>query len=587
MQLKQTRGPRSFPNPLRAAPEEAQPVQFFDALAWLALVVALVVLFATFRDYGVPWDAEGEVKYGKLLVRYYTSWFRDHSAFEFINFRFYGGGFELPFALISKLSPFGVYETRHLVSGLLGIVGMAATWRLARALGGARAGAVAAWLLMLNPSWYGHSFINVRDVPFGAGMITCLLLSLRMLDELPRISWRSALAFGLALGLTTSVRVGGVLALVFLLAPIGLWWLGRLRAPELRATLLQDTLRIAGSLLHVIGAAYAVIAVLWPWAIQSPLNPWRALTMFSRFPFEENVLFDGKLVPASDLPASYLPVQFVVRQPESLLLGLAAVGLIALWGLRRLSRARVAALTESSGLRWFAVAFAGLFPFVYFIALRPVAYNGMRHFLFVVPTLTALAALAYDRLLQAPARPLRLALAGGLLVAGVAQTRELVELHPNQYVYFNHLVGGVNGAEGRFELDFWGTSLAEAAEEFADELESRGDLPEGNEAPFKIYVCGNMWSAALFFPRGLEPVSSIEQADFQIAINNHFCKHPTGSRQLLDVKREGAVLSYVDDMRSLRRNPKPAESVDRPAVSAKQHGAAERERGIAPPRPRL
>src|SRR5262247_1561302 len=114
--------------------------EHFDSAARLTLGAAIAVAFATFRDYGVPWDAQGEAEYGRLLIRFYRSWFRDQAAFEFINFKFYGGGFELPAALLARISPFGVYETRHLLTALLGVAGLAATWALARRLGGARAG---------------------------------------------------------------------------------------------------------------------------------------------------------------------------------------------------------------------------------------------------------------------------------------------------------------------------------------------------------------------------------------------------------------------------------------------------------------
>ncbi|MGZ9222659.1 MAG: hypothetical protein ACXW4Q_11170, partial [Anaerolineales bacterium] len=40
-----------------------------------------------------------------------------------------------------------------------------------------------------------------------------------------------------------------------------------------------------------------------------------------------------------------------------------------------------------------------------------------------------------------------------------------VRLHPYEYVYYNQFIGGVKGAVDRFELDYWGTSYREAADE--------------------------------------------------------------------------------------------------------------------------
>ena len=40
----------------------------------------------------------------------------------------------------------------------------------------------------------------------------------------------------------------------------------------------------------------------------------------------------------------------------------------------------------------------------------------------------------------------------------------LVTLHPYQYIYYNSLVGGVQGAFRRYEMDYWGTSYRAAIE---------------------------------------------------------------------------------------------------------------------------
>jgi hypothetical protein len=230
-----------------------------------------------------------------------------------------------------------------------------------------------------------------------------------------------------------------------------------------------------------------------------------------------------------------------------MLLGVAGSVLL---GLRAL-RVQRATFLEAQAVRVVSVAVAAAFPLLYFIVARPVAYNGMRHFLFVLPPLSVLAALAFDRAFdELKVRWMRVALALGLALAGIAQVRGLVALYPEQYVYFNSLVGGPAGAQGRYELDYWGTSLAEATRGLEHELERSDQLPDPGETPLKVYVCGNVWSAATYFPPGLKPVESLASADFQIAINEFFCKPAPGSRRLFEVTRAGALLSFVDDLRA-------------------------------------
>lgn len=59
--------------------EEQLPYRPLDWVARLVVVAALGLVFVTFRDYGVPWDGQGEAAYGELLVKYYASWLRDQS----------------------------------------------------------------------------------------------------------------------------------------------------------------------------------------------------------------------------------------------------------------------------------------------------------------------------------------------------------------------------------------------------------------------------------------------------------------------------------------------------------------------------
>jgi hypothetical protein len=64
-------------------------------------------------------------------------------------------------------------------------------------------------------------------------------------------------------------------------------------------------------------------------------------------------------------------------------------------------------------------------------------------------------------------RTLRLAvtIVGVLLILDLGHvTVFMIREHPYQHLYFNGLAGGIRGAEGRFELDYWGLSYREGLE---------------------------------------------------------------------------------------------------------------------------
>ena len=103
-------------------------------------IVKPILIVLTFPEYGIIWDEEVQRQYGLLLLDYYASGLTDLSAFNYDNLYLYGGGFDMAGALLERVSPYGPYETRHLLGGMIGLLGMMGGWRLARLLGGERTG---------------------------------------------------------------------------------------------------------------------------------------------------------------------------------------------------------------------------------------------------------------------------------------------------------------------------------------------------------------------------------------------------------------------------------------------------------------
>src|SRR5476651_1986400 len=186
------------------------------AIAVLAAVAILAVF--TFRDYGLAWDDYTHAQYGDLLLKLYGSGFADTRALSFVNLFMYGGGFDMAATLAAKMLPFDLFETRRLIGALIGIVGLLATWRLGRRLGGPVAGLCALVLLATCPLYYGHMFINAKDSPFATTMIVVVLGAVRAFDEYPRPNWRTILLIGLAVGAAFGSRILALLVAPYLAA---------------------------------------------------------------------------------------------------------------------------------------------------------------------------------------------------------------------------------------------------------------------------------------------------------------------------------------------------------------------------------
>lgn len=526
----------------------------WDRLSVALFLLVTLLIAATFRDYGISWDEPFHIEYGARLLKYYASWGADTSAFHYINLYLYGGLFDAPVALLAQWLPFGLIDNRHLLIALSGLLGIVGTWRLAGFLAGPRAAFFAALLLVTMPGWYGHMFINPKDIPFATTMIWASYFLARLAPSLPRPAWRELLLFGAYAGMAMGMRIGGVLLFAYLGGVVALWLGARTLWSRAPRRWVPATLPLAARLGVATLVAYGIMVVAWPWALSAPLqHPFEALTTFSHFPFDTPVLVEGRWLHSNHLPIDYLPLMIAVKVPllqMALLIGLLPVAL------RR--AAQLPALTRDGDMRWLAWSvplIALLLPLAYALITRPVLYNEMRHFLFVQPPMAVLCGVAADRLwryLQPRAMALRVTVAALLSLYMFQHLAGMARLHPYEYVSYNRGVGGVAGANRLFELDYWSTSHKELYAALKERLRA-----EGGEAalhqPWRIRLCGAPEAALYYFEKEWRPlwIGIKGEADFEVGITGHACPPPQRPATI-EIVRDGALLGYVND---LRRQP--------------------------------
>ena len=521
----------------------------WDRLAWALFILAALLVILTFRDYGVTWDEDVHQWYGVFVLDYYLSFFRDLRALHWGDLYNYGAAFDMTAAALDKISPFGIYATRHLLNGLVGVLGIIGTWKLGRALAGPRAGFIAALFLLLTPNYYGQMFNNPKDVPFAVGMAWALYYLVRIIPELPRPPAREVLKLGLATGMALGIRVGGLLlfgytGLVLLLFVI---WRS-IEARRATTFLTESWTGFWRVLLPLTAVAYPVMLAFWPWAQRAPFTrPLQTLAYFSHEIFPYRTLFDGNYVWAARLPWSYLPTYIVLALPELVLLLLAAAPVVAVAVLAREGRS----LPRSQTLQRFIVGFVILFPVAYAVAIRAVLFDGMRHFIFVLPPIAALAALIADRGLTwlEGFRLRRLAYAA-LAAYGLFHVSIMARLHPDEYVYYNALTGGVPGAAGLFKLDYWANSYAEDVRGLEHYLRAEYGAAFSKQV-FTVAVCGPAASAAAYFPKNFIYTKDRQQAEFFIAFTKDDCNKAVPGQVVYRVERLDTLLSEVIDRRAI------------------------------------
>jgi len=130
--------------------------------------------------------------------------------------------------------------------------------------------------------------------------------------------------------------------------------------------------------------------------VWSPLNPFRAVEYFSNFfekPWRE--LFDGRLILVPDMPRSYVPTLIALILPE-LMLALGFCGMVGAIIVVARARSAPAGIPAAVGRRaaLFALLLAAALPVLVAVATRPAMYNGIRHFVFLMPPFAVLGGLA-------------------------------------------------------------------------------------------------------------------------------------------------------------------------------------------------
>src|SRR6201996_2790565 len=196
-------------------PSQRSMARTCDDAAIVVLVAVGLIASFTFRDYGLGWDDYTHAEYADLLLRMYGSGFKNTGGLSFANLYMYGGGFDMAAALLHKVIPLELFETRRLLGAIVGVIGLAVTWRLGRRGGGPLGGLVALLLLALCPTFYGHMFMNPKDAPFAVAMVILMMGLVRLAEEYPHPSPRTVLIVGLGAGLSIGSRILGCLALLY------------------------------------------------------------------------------------------------------------------------------------------------------------------------------------------------------------------------------------------------------------------------------------------------------------------------------------------------------------------------------------
>ncbi|MGB8398919.1 glycosyltransferase family 39 protein [Bradyrhizobium sp.] len=522
-------------------------------IATVVLMAALVVIaLFTYKHYAISNDEGVQHHYGELIIAYYTSGFRDQSVFSFQNLYLYGGLFDIVAVALGHVVPIDPYDLRHILCALIGIGGIGAAAATARLIAGPRAGLIAAISLTLCGAWYGSMFNHTKDIPFAAAMMGAALFLIRIARLLPSPRAGDIAAFGLLAGAALGVRIVGLLLVIYAGFAIALYLPRRWQShgrPQLRFAV-ESLL----SMLPALVLAYVIMILAWPWAALAPLNPIRGLLAFSEFNYAIRTVLVGQVYEMANVPRLYVPIYLMIRVPLLTLFGAALAMMFAQL------RHRAASSNPWQHQEITLLALMVIFPLACQVIWHGPAFTGLRHFLFLIPVLAALAGIGLDKAIAALRTRSRVLASGGLAVMTACLLWDavtLVRLHPYEYLLYNSLVGGLDGASRRYDLDYWFSSMPEAISQLEAYL--RRTEPGDPNWPTQVYsvaVCGERlpFEKAVTLPQlHWDFMPQWNQSEFFIAPTHLNCDGDLDGKIIGAVERLGVAIAYVKDRRALTR----------------------------------
>lgn len=424
-------------------------------------------------DAGISGDEYLHYNQSVYVYDYFASLGKDTAALNtpVTHLKYYGQSFDNLTTILAKwFSIDDLFLFRHLSCSFVGWLTVVVTAFFAVWLAGYGTGIIVILLFALSPTFLGHSQNNLKDIPFALSYISAIFFTLRFLFSENKKKIADLLLLTASIAFSISIRPGGLLLICYLFFFLALYYLykylqyNNFDSRRFRRKMTQALL--------ISLAAWFLGVLLWPYAQLNPiLNVWKSYLVMTQFPTTLTQLFEGKIEWSDFMPWYYLPKYMAITIPIIVFAGLAAF--IAL---------SKKIINSENLLKYGFLAFSILFPVVFVIYEKSNLYGSWRHFLFIYPSIILLAAVGFSGLIKFLKR--KYLVIPALLFIIITALQPLVFMirnHPYYYLYYNQFVGGLKGAYGKYETDYYYHTIRGGSEWLAHYLANNKQ-----EKPVKI-----------------------------------------------------------------------------------------------------
>jgi hypothetical protein len=232
----------------------------------------------------------------------------------------------------------------------------------------------------------------------------------------------------------------------------------------------------------------------------------------------------GKIYLSETQPWFYLPIWILFTTPVFIL----ALFFYSLFKFKKESRV------------FFLLFLALVVNLAIFYLVDPNIYNGLRHMLFLLPFMVILSVIGLWKLKNIKYFTVIVVF---IVVNIILVFYSYFTLYPYQYIYFNQFAGGLKGAYGNFETDYWSASSREAA------IWLKENVADKTDKMISVYSCSASQLSEYYFSPNMQIVYDKDLADYFICWEryNHFknLQQRFAGEVIYTVDRQGVPLIYI------------------------------------------
>ena len=412
----------------------------------LILVFALVTGLSTYQDYGVNWDDPYQRVIGQVNYDYIT---KNDTALRTYEFKEYGPSFELLLVFIEKglkiTDSRDIFLMRHIATHIFFLVGTCCFYLLAfRLFKNRSVAAICLLMVIFSPRIYAHSFFNSKDIPFFAAM-SMSLYACTVAFQKKQLSM--FLIAGIVCGFATSIRVMGIMLLLYTVCYLLLGTIVRTPQQEIKASL--------RNILVFCAAYFASLYICFPFLWQHPVDNFvHCFSVMSHYTWKGTIFQNGQFIQSDNIPWYVFLVWFVVTNPLAwLATGFAGIISVGIDFIKK--PIQFLANTDSGVFIFILLCF--FTPVIAVVALHSVIYEDWRHLFFVYPPFVIMAGYFIHKLYHGK---FKIMINAAIIIQVVVTGYTMYKAFPLNQVYFNPLVSHKSEyLRKNFEMDYWGVSF--------------------------------------------------------------------------------------------------------------------------------